>query len=185
VEIWNEPDHPQRLFWRARDPAADYAALLRAAYPAAKAGNRSVPVLAGSLTASSRYFLRRLYAHGIRGSYDALADHAYADIGFAKLRGLRQEQLAHGDRKPIWVTEFGWPTGSDPRWHVGEAAQAASIRQGFADLARLGWVRGAFLYNLRDKGWNARDLEDNFGVVRRNFAPKPSFAAVRQALRGR
>lgn len=183
VEIWNEPNHPTGMFWKAPDRAAEYARLLRAAYPAAKAGDPAVPVLAGALAKADLPFLEALYANGIQGYYDGLSVHPYDDRGFAALRALRTRQLAHGDTRPVWVTEFGWPTGGDPQWHVTPTAQAANIGTAVLDLGRLPWVRSAFVYNLRDKGTDAGWMEDNFGLLRRDFSTKPAFLALRTALR--
>lgn len=77
VEIWNEPNLDQ--FWLAPDKARDYAALLKAAYPAAKQGDPDVIVLGGSLSNADRSFLEDLYEHGIKGHYDGLAVHPYND----------------------------------------------------------------------------------------------------------
>ena len=70
LEIWNEPNLGDGRFWISDDPAGRYAELVKAAYPAAKAGDPSVPVLAGALAFSDRPFLESLYAHGIKGFYD-------------------------------------------------------------------------------------------------------------------
>ena len=60
--------------------------MLRAAYPAIKQANPSVPVLAGSLVGSNGVFLRALYAAGIKGYYDGLAVHFYnLTLGVAAL----------------------------------------------------------------------------------------------------
>lgn len=182
LEVWNEPNLANRSFWNSANPAADYARLLRAAYPAAKAGNPDVPVIGGSLSGSDRSFLSQLYANGVKGYEDGLSVHPYADPGFNQLNNLHSDMTAAGDNTPVWVTEFGWPTGSDPQWHVTEAEQATDVTQGFADLGNRPWVQGASLYNLRDKGTDATSMEDNFGVLRRDYTPKPAYAALTAAL---
>jgi len=45
-------------------------------------------------------------------------------------------------------------------------------------------VKSAIVYNLRDKGTNRDDTEDNFGLMTRDYAPKPAYAAVRAAWHG-
>jgi hypothetical protein len=143
-----------------------------------------VPVLAGALVGSNLPFLLKLYAHGIRGSYDGLAVHPYSDPGFAGLTALHAAQLAAGDSTQIWATEFGAPTGSDPTWHVSEDGQATVIRNGFAFFDRTPWVQAAIVYNLRDKGTSAGNMQDNFGLLRRDFTPKPGYTALTEALHG-
>ncbi len=182
LEIWNEPNHMSGVFWKS-GPAA-YATLVKAAYPAAKAGDTRVPVLAGALSGSDPAYLAQLYANGIKGSYDGLSVHPYADPGFAKMAVFRATEQANSDDAPVWATEFGAPTGSDRQWNVSEAKQAELLTRDFADLDRLGWVGAAVIYNLRDKGTDSSNMEDNFGLVRRNYAPKPAYAALRAVLGG-
>jgi len=181
LEVWNEPN--ASLFWTTPDPVGAYTALLKAAYPAAKAGNAAVPVIGASLSGSDRSFLASMYANGAKGYEDGLSVHPYAeDRGFPGLTALHNDMVAAGDNSPVWVTEFGWPTGSDPQWHVSEAEQATDVTNGFADLSALSWVNEATLYNLRDKGTDPNDMQANFGVVRRDYSPKPAYAALTAAL---
>jgi hypothetical protein len=180
LELWNEPQQP--MFWRAADPAKAYVDLVKAAYPAAKAGDASVPVIAGGMSSYHPAFLQQLYDDGIKGSYDGLNVHPYADDDWSKLRAMRQQQLQNGDSKPMWLTEFGWPTGTDPQWHVSEAVQAASITAAFAGLSQLDYVKAAMVYSLRDGGTNLSDQQDNFGLVDRNYTPKLGYTALSVAL---
>ena len=41
----------------------------------------------------------------------------------------------------------------------------------------------AFIYNLRNKGTNPAEGEDNFGIVRRDFTPKPAFRALERLIK--
>jgi hypothetical protein len=182
LEIWNEPNLASKQFLNAADQAGTYSTLLKAAYPAAKAGNASVPVLAGALSSTDQSFLAAMYANGVKGSYDGISVHPYADPGFTKLAAFRAVQQAAGDNSPIWATEFGWPTGTSTGWSVPEATQAANIKQAFADLDNLPYVQAATVYNLRDKGTNLGDSEDNFGLVRRDYSAKPGYQALKEAL---
>jgi O-glycosyl hydrolase len=184
VEVWNEPTLSGGRFLHGSNRAAAYAALLKAAYPAAKAGNRSVHVLA-TLDGTDRAFLQAIYGHGIRGSYDGLGAHPYGERDFSGLKALRAFQSRNGDVKPIWVTEFGWPTRSDRGGNVSEAEQAVLIRSGFARLRSIPWVRAAVLYELRDAGTDPNNMEHNWGILRRDYSPKPAFEASRDSLAAR
>jgi len=189
LEIWNEPNLDVDRFFIAPDEPAAYAEILKAAYPAAKAGNPEVDVLAGSLAYMNGEFLERLYALGIRGYYDGLSVHPYNDrltpttrewSGVEWIRGM---QRAAGDDKPLWLTEFGWSTcriGSG--WCKSETEQAANTRAGFLAAAADPGIKAVVAYNLRDKGTNGDDMEDNFGLVKRDFTPKPGYSAMRAAL---
>jgi polysaccharide biosynthesis protein PslG len=186
LEIWNEPNGwaGNSPFWHAADPAGAYAALVRTAYPAAKAGNPAVPVLAGALAGSDASFLQALYADGIMGFYDGVSSHPYADPGFGHLSALHAAQLAAGDGTPVWATEFGYATGAGPQWHVSEADQAFHILRDFADIDTLHWVATAIIYDLRDDGTDPANMEDNFGLVHRDFSPKPGYGAAGLGLSG-
>ena len=100
----------------AVDQAGTYSTLVKAAYPAAKAGNADVPVLAGAMSSTDQAFLAAMYANGVKGYYDGISVHPYADPGFVKLAAFRAVQQAAGDNTPIWATEFGWPTGTNTGW---------------------------------------------------------------------
>lgn len=131
-EVWNEPDENQS--WHPSPDAARYAALLKAAYSGAKAGDPSATVVAGPMTGNDYPWLEQLYAQGAGGSFDAVAVHTdtacsvygpdffyrengniarYAFLGY---RSVHDVMAAHGDGgKPIWMSELGWSsTGGGP-----------------------------------------------------------------------
>jgi hypothetical protein len=196
LEVWNEPNLGPR-FWVSKSPARDYVGLLKAAYAGIKAACSDVPVLAGALAAADRDFLDDLYANGIRGSYDGISLHPYNErrdptdlwqqqwIKYTFLPGIesiRESQLAHGDDKPLWVTEFGWTTTASSLWQVSMSEQADYLARAFRILDGLAYVRAAVAYELRDGGSDPANIEDNFGLLRHDFSEKPAYTAVRAAL---
>jgi len=190
LEIWNEPNLEGDRFWIAPDEPRAYAELLKASYAAAKAGHPAVPVLAGALAYGNDAWVRALYAEGIKGHYDGLSLHPY-NVGrpragaWSGIEWARRLQRQAGDRAPLWLTEFGWSTcrpGSG--WCVGRGNQARMIGAGFTALKAEANVKAAIIYNLRDKGTSADSMEDNFGLVSRDFRPKAGYFALRRALRG-
>ncbi len=197
LELWNEPNSERFLV--APNRAAAYTAMVKAAYPAAKAGNSQVPVLAGALAAADRPFLDELYADGIAGSYDGISIHPYNEwrdpydlwqpqwkqyTFLPGIEWIREAQAAAGDTTPIWVTEFGWDTCSGQQWCVSEAAQASYTVKAFQILDTLPYVQGAVDYELRDESSDKSNFEGNWGLVRQDFSPKPIFDAVREQLHG-
>ena len=87
---------------------------------------------------------------------------------------------------PIWFTENGVPTGA-----LTEAEQAAAL----TELARAACSYSG-TYNITDYRWfNLRDSNSNgpqtlvgptfssFGLLRDDYAPKPSFSAYRSLIR--
>ncbi len=181
IEIWNEPDQANQFYFAGPEKPQRYAALLRAAYPAIKQANPSVPVIAGSLVGYNGVFLRALYAAGIKGYYDGLAVHFYT-LTLASLRQFRAVQLANGDSKPLWLDEFGW-SSCWPKYKVQQEqacvtpmVQAANITNLYRALARTPYVAADVLYQL--DGSSGED----FGVLNEHGARKPSFAALARVL---
>jgi hypothetical protein len=181
IEIWNEPDQANEAYFAGPEKPQRYAAILRAAYPAIKLANPSVPVLAGSLVGSNGVFLRALYAAGIKGYYDGLAVHFY-NLTLASLRAIHETQLANGDDKPLWLDEFGW-TSCWPHSRVQQEqacvtpqTQASNITNLFRSLRRAPYVAAAVLYGLQD------GEHEDFGVLNIRGARKPAFAALTRVL---
>ncbi len=131
-EVWNEPNLAQ--FWQPAANVADYATLLKAAYPAMKAQDAAATVITGSLgptdtaagnIAQLEYF-DQFYKQGTKSSFDAVGYHPYSfpvrplykqpwnawtQMNDTK-PSLRSIMAANGDSaKKIWITEFGAPTG--------------------------------------------------------------------------
>ncbi|HEX2016242.1 MAG TPA: glycosyl hydrolase [Solirubrobacteraceae bacterium] len=179
-EVWNEPDHYNEYYFRGPDKPQRYAAILRAAYPAIKSADASLPVLAGSLVGADGRFLRALYAQGIQGSYDGLAIHYYTSV-LASIRAIRQTQSQAHDSKPLWLTEFGWSSCLPHATQGGQicvdaAHQGIDLADVFSALRNTSYVRAAIIYNLQD------DSQYNFGLVRPNLVPKPAFNTVSTLL---
>jgi hypothetical protein len=181
IEVWNEPDQVNEAYFAGPEKPRRYAAVLRAAYPAIKAANPGVQVLAGSLVGSNGVFLRELYAAGVKGYYDGLAVHFYTLL-LGSLRAIHETQLAAGDAKPLWLDEFGW-SSCWPRQRVQQeqgcvtaSVQAANVANTFRSLARTPYVAAEVLYELQ--GSPAED----FGVLSAGGRRKPAFGALARAL---
>jgi polysaccharide biosynthesis protein PslG len=181
IEIWNEPDQANQLYFAGPQKPERYAAILRSAYPAIKAANGSVSVIAGSLVGSNGAFLQALYANGIKGYFDGLAVHFY-NLVLASVRSIHEVQLAHGDSKPLWLDEFGW-SSCYPRQRIQEEQacvtrpiQGSNLSDVFHSLARTPYVAAEAMYNLQDSG------HEQFGVLNGSGARKPAFQALSRAL---
>lgn len=203
LELWNEPNYNRGGYSPliTTDRVSTYAAMVKAAYPAAKAAAPALPVLAGAISFGDDTFLNGLYSKGIQGSYDGISVHPYNewrapgavhDARYYKydyvqgLTAVRAAMVAQGDRAPVWITEMGWTTctvGAD-RWCVTAQQQASYVAAAATMATRWPWVRAFIAYNLRDKGTSPAGTEDNFGLVRRDYTPKPALAALRAAFTG-
>jgi Cellulase (glycosyl hydrolase family 5) len=201
-EIWNEPNIAG--FWAGGPDPARYTQLLKAAYRAIKRADRSATVVSAGLSPDASYgaadaqhmnpltFLERMYASGARGSMDAVGWHPYNfpwGLGFydwsawsqmyATSPSARSIMKANGDgKKKIWATEWGAPTGTSSQ-SISETAQAALIRAGLRSLRSRSWAGPSFVYSFRDEGTDLSDREQNFGLLRRDWSPKPAYAAFR------
>jgi hypothetical protein len=181
IEIWNEPDQANQLYFAGPNKPQRYAAILRAAYPAIKRANPNVSVLAGSLVGANGVFLRALYAAGIKGYYDGLAVHFYT-LTLASLRSIHEVQLANGDTKHLWLDEFGW-SSCYPRHRtqqeqacVTTQTQATDLTDTFRGLAHTTYIAAAVVYKLQDSS------QEDFGALSASGARKPAFAALSRVL---
>jgi len=202
-EVWNEED--DTTFWLNGPQPAAYAALLREAYPAFKAGDPNATVLVGGLVGNDFEFLERLYDNGAKGFFDGVGVHTdtacltadpteyYREpsgrIGrysFTGYREVRATMLAHGDDKPIWMTELGW-SSSTGMCSFGDRAgtkpigvtpeqQADFLTKAYGCMAGDPYVVQAAWFNLHDI-----TPEPNLGLIRRDFTRKPAYAAFQRA----
>ncbi|MDQ1403725.1 MAG: polysaccharide biosynthesis protein PslG [Actinomycetota bacterium] len=199
-EIWNEPNIPN--FWASGPNAAAYASLLKAAGDAVHLVDPSATVLSAGMSPatdstnsiSPLTFLTRIYAAGVQSSFDAVAIHPYSYPAlpmdpstaswntFYRMPQLHDLMVAHGDgAKKIWGTEFGAPTGTNAV-AVSETKQAQVAHDGYDAITKWSWAGPLFWYSHRDAGTNPLDVEQNFGLIRQNFTPKPALATFTAAM---
>ncbi|MCA9936901.1 MAG: cellulase family glycosylhydrolase [Anaerolineales bacterium] len=135
--IGNEPNLSYEWGYR-QTTAVDYATLLQTVYPAVKAANPDMEVLAGALAPTLEppespwglndlTYLQQLYEAGAADYFDGLAVHVYGLtqppqaepapdlLNFRRVELMRQVMLDNGDGEtPMFITETGW--NDDPRW---------------------------------------------------------------------
>jgi hypothetical protein len=181
IEVWNEPDQANELYFAGPDKAARYAAILKAAYSEIKRVNPQVPVLAGSIVGTNGAFLRLLYANGIKGYYDGLSVHFYT-LTLAALRYIHEVQVANGDHQPLWLNEFGW-SSCWPHYKVQQeqacvttGTEAANITSVYRELAGTPYVAADLIYELQGP------KQENFGMLSSSGARKPAFTALASVL---
>ena len=207
-EIWNEPDDAP--YWAPAPNPAAYAALLKAAYPAFKAGDPSAAVVTGGLVGNDYDFLQALYDNGAKGFFDAVGVHTdtaclttdpreyYREpsgrIGRYSFTGYREvhwTMVANGDDKPIWLTEYGWSTteaicnngaraGTKPGG-VALAQQADFLAKGYGCLQNDPYVTEAIWFSLADIDSSSPDDARRFGLTDQWLNPKPAFATFQGA----
>lgn len=199
-EVWNEPNQDE--FMTGKDPAA-YARLLKAAYPAFKAGDPVAPVVFGGVAYNDDGWLAQAYAAGAHGSFDVMATHPYMGVAnlspitlddgtiwtLAHAAAVRKLMVANGDAdKPLWFTEFGWSThgnvGNEQNWLLGvtEAQQADYLTATLALVrATMPWVGKVFWYTERDSTAESNAHNSHYGLIRADRSAKPSLAAAQRA----
>jgi hypothetical protein len=177
-EVWNEANIS--FFWRG--DAARYAALLRAAYQAVRAADPAALVVAAGTSLADPAWAETLYANGAAASFDVVAVHPYEQPfalppggsrdGFAGLSAVRAVMRSHGDRRPIWLTEYGWPTGQGGVTWEQQAAYLGAAFRYVAARPELG-LGPMFWYSASD--WPG---EAEYGIMTRDLRPKPALAAL-------
>jgi hypothetical protein len=196
LEVWNEPNN--RTFWVGS--VQQYVDLVNTAATAARAIGSPVPIIAGALAGADVDYLNQMYADGMHGQR-AISMHPYtlrpasgfldplksagqagrASILRANIANVHDAMLAAGDPGSIWLTEFGYSVCPAIPYCVSARRQSRWIVDGLRVAARIPYVRAAILYSLRDAG-NSMDWNNRFGLLQRNFAPRPSYTAVRRTL---
>ena len=205
-EIWNEPNN--KRFWGGAPNAAQYVALLKVSYAAVKAADPSAVVVSAGLgqgggALEPGQFLKDMYAAGLKGNYDKLGFHPYSaqkspdtwydssprDTFPVTAKVIYPIMQANGDgAKGIWLTEMGYSTyqktdGTVGTYGVDEATQAKYLKRAY-DKVRTEWpfVEVMFWYNTRNDGTTPTAFEQNIGIMRRDYTPKPSYQAYKDAV---
>ncbi|GAA2065728.1 glycoside hydrolase 5 family protein [Williamsia deligens] len=195
-EIWNEPNTLN--FFEPHTDAAYYTQLLRAGYAAVKGVSTSLGVISAGMAPAAdngrdiapQTFLAGMYDAGARGSFDAVAMHPYTypylpnDPSTSSFSAAQQMWPMHdimvnrGDgAKRIWMTEYGAPTGTSPV-SVTPQTQADTVRIILDAAKGTSWLGPAYVYSIRDAGSDPTDPEQNFGMLYRDFAPKPAYQVL-------
>jgi Bacterial Ig domain len=213
-ELWNEEDSDE--WWAPKADPAGYAALVKAAAPALRAADPSAQVVLGPLTGSDFPWLEQLYANGIQGSFDAAAVHLdtaclvtgpatffrdenkrISQYVFLGVREVLATMRAHGDDKPLRVTEFGWTStqaagGGGPSCERGSstglkpsgvtpADQATFLAQGYHCLAQEPGIQTATWFTLDDAPTASSPLDElrHYGLLTAGGGHKPAWDAFR------
>lgn len=209
-EIWNEPNAMD--FWSGSTlregtdvqvdlaHAAEYAALLNAAYDALKAVDASAVVLGGSLAGCDAEYLAALYAAGAK--FDALAIHPYTKAnpfngGIAYgpeqsdandplsqvwsfkdgIESIRAVMAANGDADVgMWFTEFGWSSSAEWGGAGSAAAQAQFLQHALQLIRSWDFVDAAIAYRLFDGNG------EEFGMRAADGTLKPSGQVLKDFL---
>ena len=194
-QVWNEPN--LRTSWVDRTWAPGYVSLLRPASAAIRRKDKRARVVLAGLPNQSWRDLRQIYRRrGARRLFDVVAIHPYTakPPGLVTiLRLVRGTMRRYGDRrKPMLVTEFGFPSSRGKTQIYGfettEAGQARRLRQALPLLAK--YRKQLRLRAIFHNTWIGREQRGVFtfrfsGLRRFDLAgavvSKPALAAFRSA----
>jgi hypothetical protein len=191
-ELWNEGNLAAKK--DAAFSPENYLALAEIARPAVKRVAPNAPFLVGALGDDPGWtWTEKMLRTGILQYADGASIHLYnfcmgpskrtsAEIIDRLTAFHRLVSQASGNADfPIYVTETGWTTATN-KCGVSEQAQADNTAQLilWASTAAR-WLKGMWLYELKDSGRNPSELEDNFGLYRFDNSPKPVACAAQGA----
>ncbi len=188
-ELWNEPDNPH--FWEPAASPDEYMVLAKLSVPAMRRSDPGATIVLPALTGlEPRYqaawnFLTRCFSLGLLNLADAISVHPYrlgapesATADYQRLRALIARYAPVGKSNlPIINTEWGYSL----TW-VSREQQAAY----FVRLALINLLNGlpiSIWYDWRDDGDDARQMNDNFGLLTWTGQPKPAHLAAQTLIR--
>lgn len=199
VEIGNEPGK-----WSD----ADYTKLFRAMAEGIRAGDPKLKIATCNLTTgkSGSYEKSVVCLTNASALYDVLNVHSYAQLEnwptwrrsfpedprlknyLQDVESLCRWRDANAAGKPVWLTEFGYDSSTQPAPKSGDFAKWVGVN----DTQQAQWlvrsllvfsampVERAYIYFFNDD--DRPGLHASAGVTRR-FAPKPSYHALAQLQR--
>lgn len=198
IEIWNEPQN----FWYREYYGGDYGdkgwvpKFVDFTHVVRDAIREAAPGMTVSVAAEDiEWLLYDFLVKGIAREGDQVSFHPYChyeirpeNVYFFRDGGevVRKLALFHGGAKRFGVSETGWTTysgkgeywevaGCFPRCTYGQQAQYIVRAYLLGALCGADWV---LQYRFDDSGPREDYTEHNFGMVRRDRMPKPSFSAV-------
>ncbi|HEY0778190.1 MAG TPA: cellulase family glycosylhydrolase [Gemmatirosa sp.] len=191
-QLWNEQDAgwTDVFGWHAvsfTEQGRNYAAMLQLATPRIRQANPRARVVVGGLAGDSLVpFVNGIYAG--QGPFDVMAVHAYGIPIAIAARGrgtlVRTAMRAHGDARPMWLTEFGVDSANlraayrmtaPGRWDAEQQKEWADLATGNDATGLYARMIGYVLFDHTNYG---------FGIVRADGAStRPAYAWLQQRNR--
>ncbi len=191
-EVWNEPNTDG--FWRPKKDAEAYAKLMEVAIREVKRGNPEAVVFGGALSGIDAEYMTMVCTAVDCTAMDVFSMHPYCtprSPGQANIfNGMQTLQRTifpdPATRRPIWVTEIGYPTNE--QGGVSEWRQAEAIAQTYLLGATRPELEGVVWYWMGPDGPDPLWAEDRFGLFHMGFkGRKPaafSFETLARLLPG-
>jgi hypothetical protein len=179
-EVWNE--------WRMDSPqdVREYVALLSNTHREIKHADPTAMVIAGGFGVRGVQALRWFVGAGGTKYVDAVSLHPYVHCesssgpeGYVNLVKTMTDIVAKGPKRPLFLTEVGWPTHHG-RCGISEEEAATYLAEAYLSARCLPHVAGMWWYGLRNDGRNPLEREHNFGLLSADFKPKAAAAVARK-----
>ena len=193
VQVWNEWEGGTGMKedQRGKGDIPAYITLLKTAYAKIKAADPKAVVISNAfqkfqtLDEAVKLGLLRYcngaaihtynYFHGIGANAESWNGSLNATI----LPLLRDKS---GRGFPLYITEMGWPTSLVAGRGVSQEYAAQQFARLYILARQVNSLKGLWVYDFIDDGWNAWSDEDNFGQLRPDLTPKPSWYVWRDLL---
>ena len=181
-EVWNEP-YPNTLFFNG-GTVEDYVDILEVTW---ERGREACPECTFVGLGGTHFLLAdKTFAAGGYPYMHAASIHIYQpgippESGhfIQSIQGILDVMDKYGERKPVWITETGWPThrGMSEMWAgISVADQARYLARAML-IAKVHGVQRLFWYTIRNGGTDPGNFEQHQGLLYHDSTPKPSFVA--------
>lgn len=184
VEIINEPNNHYHtdndIYW--------YTQTVKSVEQ--KINNEKIKILSGSTSTSdnntngkllSQDFIRKMFDNGYQ--YQYISSHFYdqSNTGilnnrFKNLESMHKSLInEYGGFTKLSITEFGdttYKNGSTEEQQANRIVQQSILTEENNNDYN-------FMYNFKDYGTNINSIEDNYGIVKKDYTPKPAYYAMK------
>jgi len=183
-EIWNEPSIGE--FWKPRPNYQDYSKMADCIIDEVRKVAPNEIIVAPSIPIpNSGEFLDIIGKNGLFNKIDAVSFHFYPYITYENQtpEGLTiphfVNMIKNKSNLPVISSESGWSTV----WPtMNEHKQALFFARQMV-INRANGINLAIWHNLKDYRYNLKDPESNFGLIRYDYTPRPSYFGVRYMIK--
>lgn len=179
-EIWNEPNIK---FWRPAPDVASYSRLATATCDAIRKADSNATIIGPAAAGLPWDFIEALFKTGVLNCLDGVSVHPYRSkmpetvaADYVRLRQLiAQYAPPHRTNIPILSGEWGYTTIKNGIPLQDQADLA--VRMQLVNL--LNDVPLSIWYDWKNDGIDARNHENNFGIVEADLKLKPAYLALK------
>jgi len=179
-EMWNEPNI---TFWQPKPNVDEYIALAKAVGETIRRVAPEEWYIGPGVSTFDWSFLQSCLNAGLLNYWDAVSTHPYRGgppetvvDDWARLRSMIQTSAPRGRSIPMISSEWGY---SDISGGIGLERQGEyAVRMYLADL--MSGVPLSILYDWKNDGVSTTDPECNFGTVKPDLQPKPSYREIQR-----